>query len=402
MAPTRSTVLAAATDMPLGVGSLGIRRTQLVEMRRVRKNSAQKASPAIDEYAVKEQLSRVLGSVFFRNSDRYTGLLQYVVDTALHDDHALLKERLIGINVFGRDPSYDTVKDNVVRIAAAEVRGRLVRYYALPEHRSELRIVLSPGSYVPQFATPDLAQKLSPTEQRRSAPQTIRPVLHAFWGPLIECREPIVIVLGPSEALTPGQAVRANSGANRDHRQFCEHISLSDALTLSRIVSLLESCSKEYRVEMQDFVRFRDLRNGPAVLLGGLNNQWTMSFAEHLRFAFQSNRGCTRTWIRDKRAPSRQAWIHDRSDPSAPIIEDHAIVARVLQSVTGQPIVIAGGHTSYGTAAAGEFVTNTSHLDSVDAGNFAGWASSNLEIVIATTVVRGVSGPPRLSASHSW
>ncbi len=74
------------------------------------------------------------------------------------------------MNVFGRDPSYDTVKDNVVRIAAAEVRGRLVRYYALPEHRRELRIVLSPGSYVPQFLPADLAQQpqdRSRTKSRR-------------------------------------------------------------------------------------------------------------------------------------------------------------------------------------------------------------------------------------------
>lgn len=392
MASIRSSVLPAPVEMPLVADSRGRKASPLIEIR-----SGHKDGPGpvqIDNCAVKEQLARVLGSLFFRNSDRYTGLLQYVVDSVLRGDHALVKERLIGINVFGRDPSYDTVKDNVVRIAAAEVRGRLVRYYALPEHRNELRIVLSPGSYVPQFLWPDLTEKREGSENERSA-------LQKFWSPLIESVEPILIVLGPSRNPAQKRTLRVNSEPTSDQK-YSEQISLSDALTLSRIVSLLESYGREYRVEMQDFVRFRDLRNGPAVLLGGLNNQWSLSFAEHLRFAFKSNRGCTRTWIRDANNPSRQDWSRDWSHPSAPIAEDHAIVARVLRSVTGRAIVIAGGHTAHGTASAGEFITTTSCLESVNNGMSFDWDSSNFELVVSTTVVRGVSGPPRIAASFLW
>jgi hypothetical protein len=395
MGSTRSNVLPTTGDIPLPASPLGGTRSHLVEMRRVHRTNSPQPAAKIEDYAVKEQLSRILGSVFFRNSDRYTGLLHYVVDTALREDYALLKERLIGVNVFGRDPSYDTVKDNVVRIAAAEVRGRLVRYYALSEHRSELRIILSPGSYVPQFAWPELAQQHRPAEDEES-------VLHKFWSPLVECVEPVLIVLGPSAVAKLKQPLRGSPDATDGQRHSSEQITLSDALTLSRIVSYLESRGKEYRVEMQDFVRFRDLRNGPAVLLGGLNNQWTMSFAEHLRFAFKSNRGCTRTWICDKKAPARQAWIQDWAQSSAAITEDHAIVARVLMSATGQPIVIAGGHTAYGTAAAGEFITNNFYLNLIIAEESADWNSMNLELVIAATVVRGVSGPPRISARYLW
>jgi uncharacterized membrane protein len=372
-------------------------RSQLVEMPlNLDSAVAHKNAHGVDDFAVREQLARVLGSLFFRNSDRYTRLLQYVVDIALHGDPALLKERLIGVNVFGRNPSYDTVKDNVVRIAAAEVRGRLVRYYALPEHRDELRIILSPGSYVPQFASPDVVhQHHVLTEHDPSA-------LQEFWRPLIECLEPILIVLGPSQSSAQkAPHIQDSDNPDRAHSPV-EQIALSDALTLSRIISYLDSCGKEYRVEMQDFVRFRDLRNGPAILLGGLNNQWTLSFGDHLRFSFKTNRNRTRTWIHDKQAPSRQPWTHDWSQPSCSVVEDHAVVARILQSVTGQPIVIAGGHRTFGTAAAGEFVTSTSYLDSVIRKNSHDWIAKNLELVIATSVVRGVSGPPRVKASHIW
>jgi hypothetical protein len=395
---TRASALPAINAYPAAASPLSTGRRQLLEMRRAREASATRGPADVDESAVREQLLRVLGSVFFRNSDRYTRLLQYVVDTALHSDPALLKERLIGVNVFGRDPSYDTVKDNVVRIAAAEVRGRLVRYYALPEHRPELRIVLYPGSYVPQFVPADLAQQPQPP-----APTEEVSTLNSFWGPLLQCLEPILIVLGPSQGHDRrNAAARTKADGGPAHRNLSEQITLSDALTLSRLVSYLESRGKEYRVEMQGFVRFRDLRNGPAILLGGLNNQWTLSFAEHLRFAFKTKQGSSKTWIRDRDLPSRQLWIHDSNVPLPAITEDHAIVARLLESATGQPMVIAGGHTAYGTAAAGELVTNGAYLESFMAGETQDWGSSNLQLVIATSVVRGVSGPPRISATYIW
>jgi hypothetical protein len=398
MAAIRTTALSA-TGFASTAGTFDAARSHLVEIRRAREAAlpALKMARGIDEYVVQEQLKRVLGSLFFRNSDRYTRLLKYIVDTALRGDTALLKERLIGMNVFGRDASYDTVKDNVVRIAAAEVRGRLVRYYALPEHRSEVRIILSAGSYVPQFASDVVVQQ---QQQQNRALESGESALHKFWKPLLESLEPILIVLGPSQAVGQKQSVRA-SGTGEYHK-FSEQITLSDALTLSRIVSYLESRGKEYRVEMQDFVRFRDLRNGPAILLGGLNNQWTISFAQHLRFAFKSNRGRTKTWICDNETPSQQRWMHNWLLPLPSMTEDHAIVARVLRSETGHAIVIAGGHMACGTAAAGEFVTNSSHLESVLAGDAYDWSLTNVELVIATSVVRGVSGPPRISASYVW
>jgi hypothetical protein len=319
-------------------------------------------------------------------------LLQYLVNTALHGDCKSLNERLIGVKVFGRDPSYNKLKDNVVRMSAAQVRARLVRYYASAQHRSELRIILSPGSYIPQFLREE------ETEQSRCVTRSARSGVSRFWSPLVESAEPVLIVLGASQYIRPKRSLRGNV----DRRDGSEKISLVDALTLSRIASYLQSCGKEYRVESEDYVRFRDLRNGPAVLLGGLNNEWTMSFAEHLRFAFKINREHTRSWIHDNEAPLAHGWPHDWSQPIARTTEDHAIIARVLKSATGQTIVIAGGHTAYGTAAAGEVVTSSAHLDPVFGGISSDWDSSNIELVIDTTIVRGVRGSPRVGASHVW
>ena len=73
-----------------------------------------------DCIAVREQMQRMLIHPLFRSGRRCPALFQYVVEQALEKNTALLKERIIGIEVFGRAPDYDTNADSVVRTAAAE------------------------------------------------------------------------------------------------------------------------------------------------------------------------------------------------------------------------------------------------------------------------------------------
>src|SRR5262249_11435820 len=68
--------------------------------------------------AVREQLSRLLSSPIFINSRRCASLLRFVVDCALEGKADHLKERTLGIDVFQRDPHYDTNHDPVVRTTA--------------------------------------------------------------------------------------------------------------------------------------------------------------------------------------------------------------------------------------------------------------------------------------------
>jgi len=353
------------------------------------------SSTEVDRAVVEAQLARLLVSQYFRISERYTGLLRFVVRSTLQNQTDLLKERLIGIHVFGRDPSYDTLADNVVRVAAAEVRSRLVRYYAQPEHTSELRIVLYPGSYIPRFVRSDIAPISAAKAQNSES------LLHRFWGPLIDSNGPILIVLGTCPM---GNGRKIQSGSELPGttvRKLEEQIPLSDAINLANIVSWIKAHGKDYRVELEDFVRYRDLRNGPVVLLGGSNNQWTLAFAKSLRFAFKSNRENSKSWICDKAAPGRPKWVRNLNVHSRRMTEDYAIVARVLHAETGQAMILAGGHTMYGTAAAGEFLTRASYLEEF-ASNHRDWESKDLEIVLATNIFLGISGPPRIQATHVW
>lgn len=57
--------------------------------------------------AIREQLERILESSGFRNSKRYPNLLRHVVERALQGRTSDLKERTLGIDVFGRSPDDD-------------------------------------------------------------------------------------------------------------------------------------------------------------------------------------------------------------------------------------------------------------------------------------------------------
>src|ERR1700744_2595983 len=103
---------------------------------------------------VREQLDMLIRDHAFRSSKRSVAFLRYVVEQTLNGSADQIKERTIGVEVFDREPSYDTNLDHIVRTAATELRKRLAIYYGEEKHRSELRIGLIPGSYIPRFTVP--------------------------------------------------------------------------------------------------------------------------------------------------------------------------------------------------------------------------------------------------------
>src|ERR1039457_3376348 len=100
---------------------------------------------------VRAQLGRLLASPLFNHSKHYPSLLRYVVNETLEGRVGQLKERGLGVEVFGRDPDYDTNADPVVRTSACEVRKRIAQYYHEPGHEAEIRIDLPSGSYIAEF-----------------------------------------------------------------------------------------------------------------------------------------------------------------------------------------------------------------------------------------------------------
>jgi hypothetical protein len=68
----------------------------------------------------------------------------------------MLRERVIGANVFGRAPDYDTGNDPLVRNRAAELRKRLAQHYMRTrDSKGAIRIDIPTGSYRAIFEIAD-------------------------------------------------------------------------------------------------------------------------------------------------------------------------------------------------------------------------------------------------------
>jgi TolB-like protein/Tfp pilus assembly protein PilF len=104
-----------------------------------------KADPVLAE------LEKILASPGFVRNERLCGFLRFVVDQKLKGKATELKEAVIGTEVFGRKPDYDTHSDPVVRTEASKLRSRLNEYYAGPGRDDPVRIEIPKGAYVPQW-----------------------------------------------------------------------------------------------------------------------------------------------------------------------------------------------------------------------------------------------------------
>jgi hypothetical protein len=103
---------------------------------------------------VLRQLDRLLSNPHLSHSKRFPSFLRFIVQEELEGRGDRLKERTLGVEVFGRDAAYDTTTDPIVRVTATEIRKRIAQYYQDSGDPNELRISLPPGSYIPHFDWP--------------------------------------------------------------------------------------------------------------------------------------------------------------------------------------------------------------------------------------------------------
>src|SRR5579863_4213813 len=101
--------------------------------------------------SVRSELDKILGSHGFVNAERLSRFLRYAVEEHLNGQTDKLKESLLGIDVFGRKPSYDPRIDAVVRTEAVKLRARLKEYYESEGREDAVIIDLPKGGYVPVF-----------------------------------------------------------------------------------------------------------------------------------------------------------------------------------------------------------------------------------------------------------
>ena len=137
---------------------------------------------AAEKESIREQLNRLQISPYFIQSKRSVAFLRFIIDQTLSGDTDKIKERILGIEIFGRDADYDTASDPVVRVTASEIRKRVAQYYQESGHQDELVITLPSGSYVPRFHWPkgphDLGMPSAGTHAEHHSPDRAMPEAH--------------------------------------------------------------------------------------------------------------------------------------------------------------------------------------------------------------------------------
>jgi hypothetical protein len=393
--------------------------------------------------AIRKQMERMLGNPLFKNSKRYPNFLRYIVEHTLAGFPGELKERTLGVEVFGRQPDYDTNADPVVRATAGEIRKRIAQYYHEHGHETEVRIDLLPGSYVPEFEIlapkPVRVPLVAPVAIARGKrgrivvvaavaalliaagwfkPWVPHTALDRFWGPVLDSSSTVLLCVGQRQFLGTSPEPRqkpnpdlphvpdASRGLERPITLFelyylgSQNVAFPDVRTLGRLTGLLQANGKSHRILSESSTTFADLRGGPVVLIGAFNNDWTIRLMGPMRFSFERDNDTF--WIKDLQDPSCRDRAVNYTMPYLQVTEDYALISRVLEPTTERMVVVAGGLTGYGTIAAGEFLTNPAYMEMLAKQAPKDWSRKNIQVVIATTVINGNSGPPRIVDRYFW
>jgi hypothetical protein len=412
---------------------------------------AEVSGPDMDRAAILAQLEKILTSPLFRNSKRYPNLLRYAVEQTLDGHPGELKERTLGVEVFGREPDYDTNLDPVVRTTAAEIRKRLAQYYQEPGHELEPRIDLPLGSYAAKFqpavekaapvrsASPDTLAEAgtpqSPATARGRLRRTLgiaaaacvvlvlaailwtrartpHSALDALWGPVLDSPTPVLLCVGqrpfagvsetePKSAPPGGQSTPSpQTTLFQLYYLGSQNAAMPDVVTMGMLAGVLQAKGKQYYIRGENSTTFDDVRNGPVVLIGAFNNDWSMRLMGPRRFTYE--RDADTFWIKDQQHPDDRSHAVNYATPYLQLTEDYALISRVLDPVTERMVVLAGGLTGYGTIAAGEFLTQAAYVDTIKSQAPPNWEHKNVQILISTKVINGKSGPPKLLAAHTW
>ncbi len=395
--------------------------------------------PLTEQNAIREQLDRILADHLFRNSKRFPDFLRYTVNHALSGHTEDIKERTLGIEVFGRDPAYDTSLDPVVRMTAAEVRKRLAQYYQSPGHEHETRIDFPLRSYIPEFRFPTTAPLPTPPAvavQTVAAPvkgrwkwQSVAALLVScvvlsafvwsklpprenaldrFWAPVVDSSSPTLLCIpdmnSPHAPSVNRPPVDPLAGTIDSLPAWYRRgrVGFGDTLALSTLTSVFGSKGHAFRIRRADDAQLQDLQEGPVVLIGGLSNQWSIRLGSELRYTFIHD-GNLR-YISDRQNPSSRNWgvvglIHD---PGATIPEDYALITRAFDPTTGHLLVTSAGILQFGTQAAAQCLADATCLAQAEKLSPGDWKHKNIQIVIGTTVIGDNAGQPRVLAAYVW
>ncbi|MBV9504801.1 MAG: hypothetical protein JO323_07325 [Acidobacteriia bacterium] len=183
---------------------------------------------ALEEVSIRAQVSRIAQNKSLRLSEGQARLLSYLAEKSIAGEADELKEYVVGIDAFGKPPSYDPRQESVVRTQVARLRQKLTDYYHTEGINDPILVDLPKGGFKVNFeerlvsSAPPEAEPSTPAWRRRETLLaaclalaviaavyiTIHPVraartgpgaavltpeLEQLWRPILNSNRPLVV-----------------------------------------------------------------------------------------------------------------------------------------------------------------------------------------------------------------
>jgi len=328
---------------------------------------------------------------------------------------------MIGMQLFGRDPSYDTGEDAIVRVTATDVRRRLKRFYDGAE--TNIRLELTPGSYIieliEQAAAPSVIDSPPPSQPVEIlSPPAPR---HSIWRRLLPAAAVLMVLallLGvyhyryrrqsaqadrlPWLAMMPrrGQlkivfsdpdivALQGIVGSKISLADYAGHHYVPTQQVLGHPVKVIESLFKGYNVPLIDAnfalgvrsllpsspintYRARALQaqdfktEDNFILLGSpFSDPWVALFQDRLDFYFKYDPERHEDVVYNRRAEHGETSVYAPTIPGWGTGQSFAIIGLLAnQNQTGHVLILAGSN-SVATEAAYRLATDVDSISRV-------------------------------------
>jgi len=187
----------------------------------------------LEAEAIRAQVERILQNKNLRLSEVQRRLFSYLADKSLSGEADGLKEYTLGLDAFGKPPSYDPRQESVVRMHVARLRQKLADYYRIEGVNDPILVELPKGGFKVTFLprSPDpqipggvieallrhwrrpeaaLAAALlalvagalyfaaRPVKAQRTGSESVAalsPELQQLWSPLLASNRPLVVCI---------------------------------------------------------------------------------------------------------------------------------------------------------------------------------------------------------------
>src|ERR1035438_4884658 len=93
------------------------------------------------------QVDRLIQSKTFETSEVHRKLLHYLAEKSLNGEADRLKEYTIGLEAFGKPPTYDPKHDSIVRLQVGRLRQKLTSYYQSEAPGDPVVVTLPKGAF---------------------------------------------------------------------------------------------------------------------------------------------------------------------------------------------------------------------------------------------------------------